>query len=64
MPVVKLSGEELAEVKRIISELRKSCGVAEPEESHRCSNCGGANAVHDVAMAKTPSEIEQAIINA
>jgi len=58
------SGKELAKVKRIISELRKSCGVAEPEKSHHCSNCGGHNAVRDVVMARTPTAMEQAILDA
>jgi len=64
MPVVKLSGEELAEVKKTILGLLKSFGVSESEESRSCSDCGGGNAVREVAVAKTPSEVEQAIINA
>ena len=39
-------------------------GNIESVETLPCNNCGGGNAVRDVAMARTPAEMERAILEA
>jgi len=67
-PKMRSSPSPMASPKAItvggpITVLREN-GEVETVPSAPCNGCGGGNAVHDVAMARTPAAMEQAILDA